>query len=119
MEELQKMLEDQKITKKAYKNKAYSDDKIMIKDEMIRIPSKNDYRENNELKKNYFIPRMETIMSYFYNMSGISQNKENEMVRMNQHKERPFEVDFHSYYRPELSLYFIYLSMALACKVKK
>ncbi len=119
MEELQKMYEDQKITKKAYKNKIYNDDKIMIKDEMIRIPSKNDYRENDELKKNYFIPRMETIMSYFYNMSGISLDKANEMVRTNQHKERPFEVDFHSYYRPKLSLYFIYLSMSLACKVKK
>ena len=119
MEELRKMYEDQKITKKAYKNKIYNDDKIMIKDEMIRIPSKNDYRENDELKKNYFIPRMETIMSYFYNMSGISLDKANEMVRMKQNKERPFEVDFHSYYRTEISLYFIYLSMALAYKVKK
>lgn len=114
MEELRK-----KLDKKDYKNKAYSDDKIMIRGEMFKRPEKNDYRENDELKKNYFIPRMETIMSYFYNMSGISQDKGNEMVRMNQHKERPFEVDFHSYYRPELSLYFIYLSMVLACKVKK
>ncbi len=119
MEELRKMLEDQKITKKAYKNKIYNDDKIMIKDEMIRIPSKNDYRENNELKKNYFIPRMEIIMSYFYNMSGISLDKANEILRINQKKERPFEVNFHSYYRTELSLYFIYLSVALAYKAKK